>query len=55
MSTKIEVSIGFFSVQIGRKTKRFALLPPLFHQNVQFPDSSLSSLVNTLLESDYGR
>lgn len=26
MSTKIEVSIGFFSVQIGRKTKRFALL-----------------------------
>lgn len=28
MSTKIEVSIGFFSAQIGRKTKRFALLPP---------------------------
>ncbi len=28
MSTKIKVSIGFFSTQIGRKTKRFALLPP---------------------------
>lgn len=54
MSTKIEVSIGFFSAQIGRKTKRFALFP-LFHQNVQNPDSPLSSLVNTLLESDYGR
>lgn len=28
MNTKIEVFTGFLSAQIGRKTKKFALLPP---------------------------